>query len=312
MAVAGKIALVTGASRGIGRGIALALVKEGANVLITGRHAGGRTDGLMGGLDATAADLNAAAKHGGSCRAVVCDHANDAAVEKVINDIFAKEGRLDILVNNAFAGIDSKGGDLRGSFWDRPLSHWDAFHVVGLRSHYTASVLAARCWVKGKTSGLIVNISSAAGCGYTFDVAYGVGKMAVDRLTADSAHELKEHGVAVVSVWPGAVETEVVKEVLAKGASANPEAFSDLESPEMTGRAVVALATDPNVMKWTGKVALVPELAEEYGFTDTDGKIHWGAQSFMKLMRKAMNRPPSQWQLPKKTKEKSASPQSKL
>lgn len=314
MAVAGKVVLVTGASRGIGRGIALALVKEGAKVVITGRHKSGgtaRPDGLIGGLDATAAELNKAAKSGGSCSAVVCDHANDAAVEQVINDIFAREGRLDILVNNAFSGVDSSGGDLRGNFWERPLSHWDAFHIVGLRSHYTASVLAARCWVKAKMRGaLIVNISSAAGAGYVFDVAYGVGKMGVDRLTADSAHELKEHGVAVVSLWPGAVETEVVKEHLAKGTAANPEVFTDLESPEMSGRAVVALASDPNVMRWTGKVALVPELADEYGFTDVDGRIHWGANDFMKMMRKAMNHAPSQWKLPKKGK--SASAQSKL
>jgi len=313
MAVVGKVVLVTGASRGIGRGIALALVKEGAKVVITGRHKSGgaaRPEGLMGGLDATAAELDKAAKSGGSCRAVVCDHANDTAVEQVINDIFAREGCLDILVNNAFSGADS--GDLRGNFWDRPLSHWDSFHVVGLRSHYTASVLAARCWVKAKTRGpLIVNIGSPAGAGYIFDVAYGGGKVGVDRLTAVSAHELKEHGVAVVSLWPGAVGTEVVKENLAKGIAANPEAFSDLESPEMTGRAVVALASDPDVMRWTGKVTLVPELADEYGFTDVDGKIHWGANDFMKMVRKAMNYPPPQWKLPKKVK-KSASGQSKL
>merc|ERR1712228_555415 len=122
---------------------------------------------------------------------------------------------------------------------------------------------------------IIVNISSAAGAGYVFDVAYGVGKMGVDRLTADSAKELKPQGIAVVSVWPGAVATEVVTKNLERGTAKNAEAFQDLESPEMTGRAVVALASDPEVMRWSGKVVLNPELAEEYGFTDLDGKVHW-------------------------------------
>mmetsp|Transcript_128206 Transcript_128206/g.256048 ORF Transcript_128206/g.256048 Transcript_128206/m.256048 type:complete len:311 (+) Transcript_128206:56-988(+) len=303
MAVAGKIALVTGASRGIGRGIAMALAKEGARVIITGRHMSGATrpDGMMGGLQGTAEDISAAAKGGGSCKAMVCDHADDNAVESLINEIFSTEGRLDILVNNAFSGVDSGEGDLRGNFWDRPVKHWDAFHVVGLRSHYTATVLSVRHWVRAGTRGaLVVNISSAAGCGYVFDVAYGVGKMGVDRLTADSAKELENHGVAVVSIWPGAVATEVVEKNLREGKAKNPEAFTDLESPEMTGRAVVALASDPEVMRWSGKVTLTPELGEEYGFTDIDGKIHWGAGNFMKMMRQAMKFPPSQWQTPKK------------
>merc|ERR1719238_2079244 len=124
--------------------------------------------------------------------------------------------------------------------------------------------------------------------------------MGVDRLSADSAQELKEHGITVVSLWPGAVATEVVQDNLKQGRAENPEVFTDLESPEMTGRSIVALASDPEVMRWTGKVLLTPELAEEYGFTDTDGTIHWGGNNFMKMMRKAMNHPPSQWQLPKK------------
>merc|ERR1712050_567600 len=153
-----------------------------------------------------------------------------------------------------------------------------------------------------------VNISSAAGCGYVFDVAYGVGKAGVDRLTADSAKELEEHGISVVSVWPGAVATEVVQNNLKAGTAKNAEAFTDLESPEMTGRGVVALGSDADVQRWTGKVVLVPELAEEYGFTDIDGKVHWGAGNFMKIMRKSMKYPPSHWQLPKKK----GAPQAKL
>lgn len=134
----------------------------------------------------------------------------------------------------------------------------------------------------------------------------------VDRLTADSANELQEHGVAVVSVWPGAVATEVVKTNLERGTAATPEVFSDLESTEMTGRAVVALASDPEVMRWTGKVTMTPELGEIYGFTDIDGKIHWGAGDFMKMIRKTMKFPPSQWRTLRPDKKKSANPQAKL
>jgi len=306
MSIAGKVALVTGASRGIGRGIALALAKEGATVIITGRQKSKATaEVAAGGLEATAAEINAAALSGGGCKAVFCDHADDASVEQVIADIFATEGHLDILVNNAFSGADSGDGDLRGNFWDRPLSHWDSFHVVGFRSNYTATVLAVRHWVKAGTRGpLVVNVSSVAGLRYFFDTAYGAGKMGVDRLTADSAHELKEHGVAVVSIWPGAVRTEVVERNLKAGTAENPEAFADMESAEMSGRGIAALAADPDVMRWTGKVALTPELGEEYGFTDTDGKIHWGFDDFMKMARKGMASPPKQWRLPKKQKAK--------
>eukprot|EP00756_Hemistasia_phaeocysticola_P061500 Hpha_TRINITY_DN4977_c0_g1::TRINITY_DN4977_c0_g1_i1::g.51472::m.51472/K11163/DHRS1; dehydrogenase/reductase SDR family member 1 len=302
MSVAAKVALVTGASRGIGRGIATALAKEGAKVIITGRQKSKLTSGLSaGGLFGAAAEISAVAAHGGSCKAMVCDHGDDAAVEKLIDEIFQVEGKLDILVNNAFSGADSSGGDLRGNFWDRPLSHWDLFNNVGLRSHYIATVLAARRWVATGTRGpLVVNIGSAAGHGYVFDVAYGVGKMAVDRLTADSALELKDRGVAVVSLWPGAVRTEVVEKNLRDGTAKNPEKFTDLESTEMSGRAIAALAADPNVLRWTGKVALTPELGTEYGFTDVDGKIHWGAGEFMKKRREAMKFPPSQWVLPAK------------
>lgn len=280
-------------------------------MIITGRQKSGTTQklGFTDGLEGTAAQLNQAAQSGGSCKAMFCDHADDAAVESVIDEIFATEGRLDILVNNAFSGADSGDGDLRGSFWDRPLKHWDTFHVVGLRSHYTATVLAVRHWVKAGTRGpLVVNVGSAAGAGYVFDVAYGVGKAAVDRLTADTAKELKPHGVSVVSIWPGAVATELVERNLKQGTAENPEMFADMESPEMSGRAVVALASDPDVKRWSGRVVLTPELGEEYGFTDIDGKIHWGANNFMKMMRQAMSFPPAQWQLPKKQKQ----PQSKL
>jgi dehydrogenase/reductase SDR family protein 1 len=158
--------------------------------------------------------------------------------------------------------------------------------------------------VPKKQQALIVNISSAAGAGYVFDVAYGVGKMGVDRLTADTAMELKEHGVTVVSIYPGAVATEVVKKGIESGNSTMTDGglFDQMESVEFSGRGVVALAADPNKMRFTGKVLLTPELAEIYGFKDVDGAVPWGKDDFLKMIRKMMGGPPSQWRLPKAKK----------
>lgn len=303
MACQGKLILVTGASRGIGRGIALACAKEGATVIITGRHKGGpRSDHLTGGLDATAAEITALGRSGGTCIPMVCDHDDDVAVENLVNKIFEIHGRLDVLVNNAYAGADYQGDFAANSFWEKPLSQWDQCHRVGLRSHYVASSLCARHWVPKKQEALIVNISSAAGAGYVFDVSYGCGKAALDRLSADCARELKEHGVAVVSIWPGAVATEVVKKGREEGSKTmNDERgiFNQMESVEFSGRGVVALAADPGRMRFSGKVVMTPELAEIYGFTDVDGSTPWGNDDFLKVVRKVMAGPPSMWKLPK-------------
>merc|ERR1712194_546205 len=239
---------------------------------------------------------------GGTRIPVVCDHDDDDAVENLVNNIFEVHGRLDVLVNNAFAGADYPDDFAAKSFWEKPLSLWDQCHRVGLRSHYVASSLCARHWVPKKQEALIVNISSAAGAGYVFDVSYGCGKAAVDRLSADCARELKKHGVAVVSIWPGAVATEVVKKGREKGfKTMNDERgiFNQMESVEFSGRGVVALATDPDRMRFSGKVVMTPELAEIYNFTDVDGSVPWGNEDFLKMIRKVMGGPPSMWNLPK-------------
>lgn len=313
MSLTGKVALVTGASRGIGKGIALALAKQGARVYITGRSSAGTANTFRSGLDATASEVAGVAAHGGSCVAMVCDHGDDSAVEQVVGELFRKEGRLDVLVNNAFQGLDSPhaaDGNLNEQpFWEKSFEHWDVFHRVGLRSHYIASAICARHWVKLGQPALIVNISSMAGLMYTFDVAYGIGKCAVDRLSADCAKELKAHKVAVVSLWPGAVATEAVVQNVAKGSDSSmnratahqSEGLFDVrESVEFSGRGIAALASDPAVMRFSGRVLMTPELAVEYGFTDVDGSVPWGSGDIMKLARKSMSSPPSQWRLPKK------------
>ena len=250
-----RAALVTGATRGVGRGIALALADAGWTVFVTGRTREGERS-----LSAT---VDAVRRRGGRGHACPCDHTDDAQVAAVFETVDREAGRLDLLVNNVFAMPD--GAFWERSFWELPPSHWDRVHAVGLRSHYVASALAApRLFAAPR--GLIVNISSFAGARYQLDVAYGVGKAGVDRLAADMARELKPRGVAAVSLWPGIVRTEYVEAL-----ESPPFPTEVTESPEYTGRAVAHLAEDPDVLEVTGQVLVVAELAERYGFDDVDG-----------------------------------------
>jgi NAD(P)-dependent dehydrogenase (short-subunit alcohol dehydrogenase family) len=247
----GKIALVTGASRGVGKGVALGLIEAEAIVYITGR---------------TVEDMTYIHGQGS---AIECDHRADAQVEAVFHRINEEHGRLDVLVNNVWGGYENmvEGGEFTFTrpFWQQPLWRWDAMFQAGVRAHYVATHFAAPLMI-GQRSGLIVNISVWAAQKYLSNTAYGVSKAATDKMTADMAHELREYNVAAVSLYPGLVRTEKVMEAAA---------FLDLsnsESPQFTGRAVAALAADPNIMEKTGKVVIAAALAAEYGFTDIDGK----------------------------------------
>lgn len=261
----GTIALVTGASRGAGRGVAIGLGEAGATVYVTGRTLTHGTASLAGTLPDTAAAVTAA---GGRGIAVACDHTNDAAVKAVVDRIVAEQGRIDILVNNVYPSPVVKTSGV--PFWDLPLGYWDELHTVGLRSHYVASSYVAPVMVK-QQRGLIVNISSPAAAEYSamFGVAHGVAKAALDRMTADMARELQPHGVAVVSLWPGALKAE---KLTADPPRLPPEVIAFIrkagESPQFAGRAVAALAADPGVMRRTGQAFKVSVLAGEYGFAD--------------------------------------------
>lgn len=256
--LAGRVAIVTGASRGVGKGIAQGLGEAGMTVYVTGRpraHAS-----LPGTLDETAREVT---ELGGEGIAAPCDHARDEEVGALVRRVVSERGRIDVLVNNAFAIPD---GELRRPFWELPVSQWDAMHTVGLRSHYVASALVAPHMV-ARRSGLIVNVSSFGAKVYAISVAYGVGKAGVDRMTRDMARELAPFGVCVVSIWPGVVKTERLL--------AEPERFGfdtkNAESPRFSGRAVAALAADPDVESKSGQALVVAELAQAYGFTDVDG-----------------------------------------
>lgn len=263
-----KVTLVTGASRGIGKGVAHALGEAGATVYLTGRtedlsHA---TVPLPGTIHETAALVTQA---GGRGIAVRCDHRDDDQVRAVFDRIHAEQGRLDLLVNNAWSGYQAKQSSKKSgfhtSFWKLPPTFWDTMFTVGVRSHYVASGYAAARMVQ-QEAGLIIHLTAAAGEKYAENVAYGVSKAAVNRMAADMAHELQPYQVSVVGLCPDIVATEM----LMKGRQGQGLA-KWMESPLFVGRAVVALAGDPQISEKTGQVYRTRALAREYGFTDIDG-----------------------------------------
>ncbi|BBC27150.1 SDR family NAD(P)-dependent oxidoreductase [Pseudanabaena sp. ABRG5-3] len=271
----GKVALVTGASRGIGKGIAIALGEAGALVYITGRsvQVDDSKDSISGSLLDTKSLVE---KAGGTCIAVSVDHRDDAQIKSLFEQIEQEQnGQLDLLVNNAYGGVRSLIDAKDKPFWEADLSLWDACNQVGLRSHYVASHWAAKMMTQRK-QGLIVTISSWGGLAPIFGVAYGTGKSACDRLASDMAVELKPFNVASISLWPGIVGTEQFHQ-LADGNLEDNEsnlgvaAISDKfnwETPLFVGRVIAALSNDPDLMQRTGKVQIVAELAANYGIVD--------------------------------------------
>jgi NAD(P)-dependent dehydrogenase (short-subunit alcohol dehydrogenase family) len=267
-ALTGKVAVVTGASRGIGKGIALALASEGATVYATGRTATPGTHPLPGTVGETAALCT---ERGGRGVAVAVDHADDEQVAALFEQVRTDEGRLDILVNNAFALPDDLT-DGKG-FWEKPLSNLQMFEV-GVRSNFIAAWHAAQIMVP-QGSGLITAISGYVGVSYTYGVIFGTCKSAVDRMARDMAIELQPHNVSSISMWQGLTLTERAIENLEKipglkGRSATrPE---DSCSPEFPGRVIAALGKDADVMRHSGGTFITAELAKEYGIVDIDGR----------------------------------------
>lgn len=260
-----RIVVVTGASRGAGKGIALALGATGATVYVTGRTKQEGDAALPGTVYATAEEIT---RLGGTGIPVICDHADDEQVKALFEQVEREQGRLDILVNNAL--VVPEGLTLSGPFWEKPLALQDILNV-GMRTSYVSSYYAAPLLVKNG-EGLVVNTSSFGGRCYMHGPAYGAGKAAVDKMAHDMAHDFKPHNVAVVSIWMGLLKTERSMEVFAAQPELYAEAEATAESPQFTGIVIDALAKDPELMGRSGKVWVGAELAEEYAVTDIDGR----------------------------------------
>jgi len=246
------VALVTGASRGVGRGTAIGLASAGFRVFATGR-----------GIEA--ADLPA------SVVRIRCDHLNDGETANAFAQVGANEGRLDLLVNSVWGGYErmTENGEFTWGlpFWQQPTHRWTSMMDAGVRASFVAAAEAAKLMVPAR-SGLIVNISVWAAKKYIGNSIYGISKAAMDKMSADMAHELRSHNVAVVSLYPGMVRTEAVMAAAAGGWLD----ISNSESPEFIGRVIAALVAQRDPMRRSGEVVVAAQLAIELGVLDIDGR----------------------------------------
>ena len=282
--LAGRVAIVTGASRGAGRGVAHELGAAGATVYVTGRttrtHATDTYGSIMalskletmpGTIDDTADEVT---RLGGRGVAVRCDHTNDDEVAALFTRVQRDEGRLDVLVNNAWGGHESFDGVFQAPFWEQPVAHWDAMIDRGARNHWIASRHAAPMFVAQKRGLIVTTTFWDRGKYMKGNLMYDLAKSTMVRLAFEIAEELRPHGVASVAVSPGWMRTELVlagHDTDESGWKGRP-ALAKTESPRYVGRAVVALATDERVLDRSGEVLRVGDLARAYGFTDVDGR----------------------------------------
>ncbi|MDM7914611.1 MAG: SDR family NAD(P)-dependent oxidoreductase [Candidatus Eisenbacteria bacterium] len=280
-ALKGKVAVVTGASRGAGRGIAIELGAAGATVYVTGRSVAGSPAGgyerflehahlqsMPGTIDETAEQVT---RNGGSGIPVRCDHTSPEGVAALFRRIDEESGRLDLLVNNAW-GAHRNPIEIR-PFWEDTMDHWEGMFQRGLRNHILASRSATPIFLRQR-SGLIVTTTFWDRDRYTGHLFYDLAKASMVRLALGMARELRPYGVASIALSPGWMRTELVLASFRTDEEHWREvpALSATESPRYVGRAVVALLADPDVLAKTGGVFRTGDLAKEYGFTDVDGR----------------------------------------
>jgi NAD(P)-dependent dehydrogenase (short-subunit alcohol dehydrogenase family) len=262
-----RVAIVTGASRGAGRGIARALGSHGCTVYVTGRSKNEGDGSMPGTIYATADEVT---KAGGKGIAVACDSADDAQIKAMIDQVVSEQGRIDILVNNACAVHDELSAP--GNFWEKPLAIGNMI-TVGVRSGFVTSWYAAPHMVK-QDKGLVLFTSSPGAMHYCFGPAYGAHKAGSDKMAFDMGVDFADAGsrVAAISVWMGSLASERLLEMIA----AMPERFEylkgTLEPVEYTGHLAWAIYNDPDLMRFNGKTLIGAEVGKEYGITDDEGK----------------------------------------
>jgi NAD(P)-dependent dehydrogenase (short-subunit alcohol dehydrogenase family) len=260
----GKVAVVTGASRGIGKGIATVLGEQGASVYVSGRTTAATPEATSGTINEVAETITAS---GGVGIAVRCDHADDAQIKALFERVKAEQGHLDILVNNATTlGPDPFAPP---PFWTKSLAISEQF-TVGLRSAFVTSYYAAPLVIAANRS-LLVNISYYGAVSYHLDPAYGATKAGLDKLTFDMAQDFEPYGVAVISLWPGPTATERAKALVSK-LPGGDNILENSETPKFSGFVIVSLYADPKLMSKSGNVVIAAEAALEYGFADSNGK----------------------------------------
>lgn len=258
--MADTIAVVTGASRGLGRGIARALGSKGMTVYLTGRDADALRD--------AAAEV---AQAGGTGIAVTCDHGDDRQVADLFARITRESGRLDLLVNNA-AAVHAQELARPGPFWEKDLRLVDMIDI-GLRSDYVAAYHAAPLMIASGRS-LIVTISFYGAVSYFHGPAYGAAKAGTDKMVHDMAIDFAETPVSIVSLWPGYILTDMLKAIPRAAFPPEMQAMlPDFETPEFTGLVAAALLADPDLKSHSGKTLIGAELGRRYGIADLDGKV---------------------------------------
>ena len=259
------VAVVTGASRGAGRGIAVALGSHGCTVYVTGRSEKAGDSPLSGTIFETAEAVTAA---GGKGIAVRVDHADDAQVKALFDQVHRDAGHLGILVNNACLIRDEVMSPV--NFWEKPLDVVDMLDV-GLRTSYVASYYAAPLMI-AQQRGLVIFTSASGAVHYVFGPAYGAHKAGMDKFAADMAVDFKPFGVASLSIWMGALLTERLKLLIASDPKKYGALADTAETPELTGHIIWALYNDPALMQMSGQTVIGAEMAMKYGIKDVNGR----------------------------------------